>query len=316
MTAFTDSHIDQSKSFERIVGQESISRGEFLQDLRTAIVRGEGYAAGGYGYSELHWMYYPLFLNRNPTRTSRMVYELAMTRHAIEESGIFPGEAEFVYNFNEFYVNQIRQLDCVGVMALPKMEAETLRYYQFEGKWIYHMEFFPDKSIPDNPNNCYLPALRGKRLLIVCPFADFLRGRATKETFEGVWSKTGRLWFDPLGVEAIEFPYGIAAETRSRYKNVLVLLEEITKQIARRDFDVALIAAAGLAIPIAAFVKRLGKVAIDLGGPLQAASSVSKANVGTYDPIGETNITMSGGLTCPPLIDPMQTSVVADYGYW
>lgn len=244
-----------------------------------------------------------------------MVYELAMTRHAVDESGIFPGEAEFVCKFNEFYVNQVRQLDCVGVMALPKMEAETLRYYQFAGKWIYHMEFFPDKSIPDNSNNCFLPALQGKRLLIVCPFAEFLCGRATQEIFEGVWSKTGKRWFDPLGVEAVEFPYGIVAETRKRYENVLALLEEITNEIAARDFDVALIAAAGLAIPIAAFVKRLGKIAIDLGGPLQLIFGV-KGKRWNLRPNWRDKYYNEWWVDLPDSYRPDAALAGADYGYW
>lgn len=315
MTAPASRHGLDTKPFENATGHELISRAEFLQDLARAIERRDAYAAGGYGYSELHWMYYPLFLGTKPTRIPRKIYELAMTKHAVEESGIFPGEAGFIYKFNEFYINQVRQLDSVGVMALPTMEAETLRYYQFPGKWIYHLELFPDKSIPDNPNNCFLPALRGKRLLIVCPFADFLRRRATKEIFEGVWSKTGKRWFDPLAVEAVEFPYGIVAETRERYENALALLEEITNEITRRAFDVALIAAAGLAIPIAAYIKRMGKVAIDLGGPLQLIFGV-KGKRWNIRPNWRDKYYNEWWVDLPDSYRPDAALAAADYGYW
>ena len=46
------------------------------------------------------------------------------------------------------------------------------------------------------------------------------------------------------------------------------------KMLAKRDFDIALIGAGGLAIPIASRIKSMGKIGIDLGGHLQALFGV------------------------------------------
>jgi hypothetical protein len=53
-------------------------------------------------------------------------------------------------------------------------------------------------------------------VLLICPFANLLKNRATREIFEGVWSKFGKKWFYPQSIDAIEFPYGFTKETQQK----------------------------------------------------------------------------------------------------
>ena len=121
---------------------------------------------------------------------------------------------------------------------------------------------------------CYLKHLRGKKILLINPFARFLAERANKETFENVWKKTGKKWFYPESVEGIEFPYGLSKKTQEQYDTVFNLIDEIKEKISKKDFDVAFIAAGGIAIPLASYIKDLGKVSISLGGHLQVLFGV------------------------------------------
>lgn len=89
---------------------------------------------------------------------------------------------------------------------------------------------------------------------------------ATKDIFEGVWSKTGKKWFYPKKVDTLEFPYGFDSETHKNYSTSIDLFEYITAGIDKKDFDIVLIAVTGLVIPIASYVKNIGKIGIDLGG--------------------------------------------------
>lgn len=68
--------------------------------------------------------------------------------------------------------------------------------------------------------------------------------------------------------------YGFVPSTQHRYGTSLHLLEDVEERIAERDFDAALIAAGGLGIPLASFVRSRGKVAISLGGALQVLFGV------------------------------------------
>lgn len=250
-------------------------RVDFLEQVRAAIVLGRGYAVGKIGHSEKTWLYYPLMLDREVAPAARVAFETAMGYHALRHSGLFPSDPAFLRRYAEFYGPTLQSLDCVGLFRQhAEMQAEILTAYRVTSLLVPYKDHEPDRSSPDDPNNCYLPALRDRKLLLVSPFARLLQARANEETFEAVWRKTGKRWFAPARVEAVEFPYGFSPDTQRRYGTVLSLLEEIQDRIAACDFDVALIGAGGLGIPLASFVKGLGKVGISLGGHIQVVFGV------------------------------------------
>jgi len=101
-------------------------------------------------------------------------------------------------------------------------------------KLINYVRQEPDRSIPSSDEACYLPFFKGKRLLIVRTFAGILQKRATKEIFEGVWSKIGKKWFYSKEVDALEFPYGFANETHKKYSMAIDLFKYITTEIEKK----------------------------------------------------------------------------------
>ena len=134
---------------------------------------------------------------------------------------------------------------------------------------------FQDQEPPRSADAAdWLDHLRGRRVLIVCPYADLLRDRARADVYEAVWAAAGKRWFDPAAVESLEIPYGFDPGTHARYRDALGLLDEIAARIGSLDFDCALIAAGGLGIPLAARVKAAGRVGISLGGHLQVVFGV------------------------------------------
>lgn len=246
-----------------------ITRKEFIDDLKVATEKNLPFAAARIGHSEEHWMYYPILLSGETNTTKIRVFERYLRFYGFSQAGIFPPEPSFYLEYNNYYVESVRNLDNLGLILDPVMTPEIIRFYSLTNRLIYYMDLIPDRSIPSNQNNCYLQYFEGKKILIVCPFADLLKERATKEIFEGVWSKTGKKWFYPKSIDSLEFPYGFARETHRKYSNALSLFKHIANVMERKDFDVALIAAAGLTIPIAAHVKLLGKIGISFGGDLQ-----------------------------------------------
>ena len=250
-----------------------ISRQEFISDLKAAIDQNRGYAVAKIGFSQKHWLYYPLFLKSEVAQNNRKavkVFESKLMFHGLKQSGIFPATTDFYLEYNHFYVSHLKNIDCLGLfLDSIKMEKAIIRDYNLTSKLIHYIDQEPDRSVPSKTQNCYLQYFHGKKILIICPFAELLSQRANKTIFEGVWSKIGKQWFFPERVDALEFPYGFSRRTHGQYSNAIALFEHIKSEIQELDFDIALIAAAGLAIPIAAFVKSLGKVGIDLGGHLQ-----------------------------------------------
>lgn len=258
------------ESVSRLVGREA-----FVAGLRRAVEEGRGYATGKLGTSEKYWMYYEVLLATEHDRRRRLAYEASLKFHSLMQSGIFPTDLAFLRTFNRAYVEAVRRLDCIGIIAnRPDLEDGVIRHYGLSNTLTYYTNQEPDRSVPARDDACYLPSFRDRKLLIVCPFARLLKERATPATFESVWAKTGKRWFAPASVEAVEFPYGFDRETRERFGTALSLQEGIVEEVSRHDFDVALIAAGGLGIPIAAAVKHLGKVGISLGGHLQVLFGV------------------------------------------
>jgi hypothetical protein len=248
----------------------------FIAELREALEAGRGYAAGKIGNTERSLLLYPLVIDQLGDPGRRRAFELALSWKLGRHGGVFPTRPEFVRTFAPAYAAAVKQLDCLGLFAEDWDQNEALlRFHGYAGRTLNYRDQEPDRSRPNDEGQCYLPLFRGRKVLLVCPFAELLRARATRETFEAVWAKTGKPWFEPAAVEAVELPYGYARSTQESYPDVLALESEIRCRIEAHDYDVALIGAGTLGVVLAAALKARGKVAIALGGHLQVLFGVS-----------------------------------------
>ncbi|TML77911.1 MAG: hypothetical protein E6G07_10745 [Actinobacteria bacterium] len=261
--------------FEAAIGPIS-TRQEFLEELRTAIDEGTGYATGKLGNSEQSWLRYPEVLSREPPGMRRRAFEVVLAYKSLPTTGIFPAEPEFLRRWSSYYVERVKRLDAIGLFENSYKEyCETFKFHGVSApRFMLQHDQQPDRSSPHDESRCYLPFLRGRDVLLISPFAGTLAERANEETFERVWAKTGKPWFHPRSVDAVENPYGFARETQAVYPTALDLLADLARQIEARDFDVALIAAGGLGIPLASIIKEQDRVAISLGGHLQIVFGV------------------------------------------
>ena len=242
---------------------------EFITKLGTAVSQGLGFAAGKIGDAEQRCMLQPIVLGEDRLQgRARRAYELSLKFHAFNQAALFPRDVQFYARYNEFYIPHIRNLNALGLFGVPS-EARLVQYYDLQMPMMMYRDQEPDRSVPNDPALCYLQFFRNKRILLVSSQADVLRERANRETFETVWQKTGKPWFYPASVEALSFPYGWAPQTQSQYGDSLKLFESIAAKIRSREFDVALIAAGGLGVPLASEVKKIGKIGLSLGGHLQ-----------------------------------------------
>jgi hypothetical protein len=311
----------------------TISRKDFIHDLKTAIQGNSGYAAGKIGNSEQHWLFYEIFLNSyqenilselnedeltKQLQKNSLQFELCeneLIKHFLKNTGLFPVTHNFVLQYGRFYIEHVKSLDCVGLWVRQELEPEIINYYQLKNKFIRFTDLEFDMSIPNNESNCYLQYFRDRKILLICPFAELLKIRATKEIFEGVWSNTGKKWFSPQYVDYLEFPYGFSNDTHKKYSNAIDLFEYIKSEINKKDFDIALIAAAGLAIPIASYIKNIGKIAISLGGILQILFGVIGGRWRNHE-FWQNNYFNSWWIDMPDKYRPKETDVCDIGAYW
>lgn len=292
-----------------------INKKDFIDELKKAIENGIGYATGKIGQCQEHLMYYQIILHNEKNQEKVKEFEKSLSFHGIKQTGIFPDNLGFYLSYNDFYINHVRNIDCLGICYYLPYEYEILKYYKLKNRLIYFIDQEPDRSSPNNENKCYLRYFRDKKILIICPFAELLRARANGEIFERVWSKTDKKWFYPKSVEALEFPYGFSSETQKSFSNAINLFNHITAELDKRDFEIALIAAAGLAIPLASYVKTKGKIAIDLGGHLQILFGVIGKRWRQWES-WKMRYFNDWWIDMPPELKPKETDVCDNGAYW
>ena len=196
---------------------------------------------------------------------------LALKYHSERQTGIFPTDIQFLTQYADFYAEQVCDADFLGLFGSPN-ESMLVRDLPLGAKFLHYTDTEPDRSSPYEKMQCYLPYLRDKKVLLIAPFASFAKQRACKEIFEAVWKNIDCPWFEPQSIEAIDIPYSFLGQesTFKAFGNSLALYDHIVAKIDECDYDIALIAAGSLAIPLTVHIKNAQKVGISLGGHFQA----------------------------------------------
>ena len=294
-----------------------IQRSELIQDIKESVEQNKGFALGKLGFSEQCFLGYLPFLRSNPTLVQKKAYEAMLRYHCQIQSGVFPTNPDFLLEFAQFYVKHIQQIDILGVFQANQEERIILEN-ELNARFIPYQFTEPDRLIPSNEFNCYLRFFEGKKILFISPFANLLKIRAQKETFEHVWFKIQKKWFNPGKISAFEIPYSYvnSIQTHQKYINSIDLFHSICSSLDDLDFDVAFLGAGALGLPIASYLKNIGKIAISLGGHLQVLFGISgrrwsKDDYWTTNYINETWIDM------PEKYHPENKSNLTDQSaYW
>ncbi len=107
-------------------------------------------------------------------------------------------------------------------------------------------------------------ALANRTVLVVHPFARTIERQARRRQ---VVFRDPRLWpeYTLKTVQAVQSAAGAPAPHASWFES----LEAMQEEIASQRFDVAIIGAGAYGIPLATFVKGLGRKAVHLGGSTQ-----------------------------------------------
>ncbi len=177
-----------------------------------------------------------------------------------ELSGVFPATDEILKIFCECYMECVAQADLLalwGVGAENKVVKtrckKTTKYCRLEALEPYYFE------------KPWSESLRGKKVLVVHPFVESIRKQYEKREmlFE---DKNVLPEFASLScVKAVQ---SIAGE-KTEFDTWFDALDSMKEQIAEIDFDVAIIGAGAYSLPLAAYVKVLGKVSVQMSGSTQ-----------------------------------------------
>jgi hypothetical protein len=175
-----------------------------------------------------------------------------MTRNA----GFFPADTRLLARFAELLVDDMRQVDVLGSwMTAERVFAEQLRQARF-----VNLEDLP----PWVHTNPWSEALAGRTVLVIHPFV---------KSIEAQYRKRALLFDDPRVLPEFELKTLRAVQSiaynDTGFADWFAALHSMEEQIERTPFDVAIIGCGAYGFSLAAFVKRLGRQAVHLGGATQ-----------------------------------------------
>ncbi|EPG4046950.1 hypothetical protein MMK35_003114 [Klebsiella pneumoniae] len=169
-------------------------------------------------------------------------------------AGFFPNDSSLLENFYQVYHQAIKNIDVLG-------------------SYIYNEKYFAQdlvNSVKVDLDGYYAPflynrpwtkKLEGRKVLVIHPFIDEIKRQYANR--EKIWSDTDVL----PNFELLTYkPIVSMLDKKTEFKNWFEALEKMQSDIKKIDFDVAIIGCGAYGLPLASFVKNLGKQSIHLAG--------------------------------------------------
>lgn len=170
-------------------------------------------------------------------------------------SGIFPPTKEILSAFSKLYLQDMQEMDLIGSFQYGEKYLplrEDLQYVHLE--MLY--PFFVKEP--------WTRALKGKKVLVIHPFENTIRSQFSQR--ELLFDNQDVLPdFELYTLRAIQTLGG----GNDHFKNWFEALHYMEQKITEIDFDICLLGCGAYGLPLAAFIKRMGKKAFHIGGGLQ-----------------------------------------------
>ncbi len=172
--------------------------------------------------------------------------------------GIFPQNSKSLIHFSNTYMEAIKSINSLGIWYNAN-ENKIIDLY------CPNANLIPLKSIePYFHKDPWSQFLKGKRVLIIHPFEESIQKqyRIKEKLFE---DKSVLPEFELITYKT---PITIPGEP-TRYKSWKETLYGMQHEIQSIDFDIAIIGAGPYGLPLGAFIKKMEKQAIHIGGATQ-----------------------------------------------
>jgi hypothetical protein len=172
-----------------------------------------------------------------------------------KNAGFFPVTDQNVRQFSKLILNDIPEVDILGSWLT---EERHFSQYLTGAKHVVLEDLEPFFSL-----NPWTRALKGKKVLVVHPFADTIEQQYKKRCL--LFENDLLPEFNLITIKAVQ---SVAGE-RTTFVDWFEALESMKNQIDATDYDVCIIGCGAYGFPLAAHVKRMGKKAVHLAGATQ-----------------------------------------------
>lgn len=227
-------------------------------------------------------------------------WDRSIRRRMSNVAGFFPATNQALAQFGCRMLEDAQEIDILGSW---RNEEWRIREFFPEAKTIDLIDLEPFRH-----RQPWSMALCDKKVLVVHPFV---------ESIERQYARRERLFNDPNVLPRFELQTLRAIQSHGQgavpFASWFEALDSMCDEIAQRDFDVAIIGAGAYGLPLAAFVKRLGKSAVHLGGATQLMFGIKgrRWEDGGYDYVINQH-------WCRPLESekPPRTDLIEQHAYW
>ena len=176
-----------------------------------------------------------------------------------KKSGFFPATNEMLSKFSELFLEHTKNIDLLGVWYHAGEDIIV-------NKFIPNAFLAPLRSLEPYyfANPWSSKALKNKKILVIHPFAaSIIKQYNTnrQKLFEADV-------LPEFSLDAIPAVQSLVLDN-SKFSTWFDAFDFMCSEIKGKDFDIAIIGAGAYGIPLASFVKNIGKKAIHLGGSTQ-----------------------------------------------
>lgn len=223
--------------------------------IKRAILAGQPCAIGKIGSTEAQGLECYLRHRGTPTR-----YPSILRDQLYALCGVFPPTDGLIDQFCSSYLDAVGAVDLLAVWGNAG-EADVVARNGRRATLIQRLSLEP--YYYDDP---WTSALAGKTVLVVHPFVATIERQMRHR--ERIWGN--RPVLPDFALVTLRMPQSPALQVaKPEFDTWLSLRDHLFEQIDRLRFDVALIGAGAMSLPIAAFAKSLGRIGIHTGGPTQ-----------------------------------------------
>ena len=174
-------------------------------------------------------------------------------------AGFFPATDENLFRFCSIYTSKISQADAIVIWGFVPGENFIIKNYCASA-----LKLDPQVLDPYFFDSPWTSKLKNKKVLVIHPFAESIRFQYAKKEllFE---NKSILPDFELHTIKTVQS----IARNKTQFKDWFAALEFMKSEIVKVDFEIALISGGAYGLPLAAFIKDLGKCAVHMGGSLQ-----------------------------------------------
>lgn len=246
----------KKKIVKNIYGSKHVISKELCNDLiAEAINKAQPYMVARYGSTEM------LAICGYLDKTNNLKREIPQsTIDQMERwSGFFPKEKKLIERFAEMMIDHSCSVDMLGIWN--QMDPYMLERYARNAS-ICKLSAIEPWYTPKTP---WTAALKEKKVLVIHPFSETIHSQYEKR--ELLFPGTEILpLFELHTIKAVQT---LAGEPDERFSNWFEALDWMFDEAMKVDFDVAILGCGAYGFPLAARLKRAGKIAIHMGGAVQ-----------------------------------------------